>query len=258
MPRRFRWPLAVLCVGVALLGGCMSQPGAPSLGLQRSLYPGLGDLEPEDIDAALAIEVTLAPPVAAGLAWLSEAQKGSPEAATHTPVSEYGRTGVLDAALSALRDAPFATVAAIPTIPTLHEARPDADTLDRLRGAAARFQYDVALLLQTGSAEDRGRNPLALGYVGLVTAPLFPGEDLAVSSSAELCAIDVRTGVMLGCARGRGEASDRLLFLWQVERARARLVEDTLRESVGAAAEDLRAQVAARLAASGGGGDGAR
>ena len=79
--------------------------------------------------------------------------------------------------------------------------------------------------------------------------PLFPGNDLAVSSSAELCAIDVRTGVMLGCARGRAEEMDRFTFVWQHDRAHNRLAERTLRSSVAAAAKDLLSQLAGRVAA---------
>lgn len=192
----------------------------------------------------LAIE----PPITAGLVWLSEAAAGSPEASAAVPITEYARTGVLEEAVTALRQEPFGTVAALPTIPNVSDTAPSSRTLDALRSASARFQYDVALLLQTGTAEDAGFNPLALGYLGLVTAPLFPGSDIAASSSAELCAIDVRTGIMLGCSRGRAEGMDRLLFLWQRGRARERLVERTLRESVASAAKDLLSQVSARFA----------
>lgn len=238
-----------IVLGLCILAtiGCASYPGAPSLGLQRSLYPGLGDLDQSGIESALSRKVELTPPISAGLVWLSEAVPGSPEAVAHSPITEYGRTGVLEEAVAALRQEPFGTVAALPTIPKVSDAPPSNHTLDALRSASARFQYEVALLLQTGTAEDRGFNLLALGYLGLVTAPLFPGTDIAASSSAELCAIDVRTGVMLGCARGRAEEMDRLLFLWQEERARERLVERTLRSSVAAAAKDLLSQVSGRL-----------
>ena len=235
-----------LCALFAL--GCASYPGAPSLGLQRSLYPGLGDLDQQGIEAALTQELELEPPVSAGLVWLSEAAAGSPESRMTSPVTEYARTGVLEEAVTALRQAPFGTVAALPTIPNVSDSAPSSRTLDALRSASARFQYEVALLLQTGTAQDEGVNPFALGYVGLVTAPLFPGQDIAASSSAELCAIDVRTGIMLGCSRGRAEEMDHLLFLWQVDKARERLVESTLRASVAAAAKDLLAQVSGRFA----------
>jgi len=122
-------------------------------------------------------------------------------------------------------------------------------TLATLRSASACFQYQVALLLQTGTTEDRGLNPLAIGYIGLVTAPLFPGSEIAASSSAELCAIDVRSCVMLGCSRSRAEEMvDRFVFLWQLDRARERLIERTSRASVSAAAKDLLSHVSGRLA----------
>jgi hypothetical protein len=238
-----------LCLLPVIPIGCASYPGAPSLGLQRSLSPGLGDLDQSGIEAALAKKVEVTPPVSAGLVWLSEASAGSPEAVSYTPITEYARTGVLEEAMAALRQEPFGTVATLPTIPRVTDAPPSDRTIDALRSASARFQYDVALLLQTGTAEDTGLNPFALGYAGLVTILLFPGQDIAASSSAELCAIDVRTSVMLGCARGRAEQMDRFLFPWQQDRARERLVERTLRASVSTAAKDLLSQLSGRFAA---------
>ena len=235
-------------VCILVFTGCATYPGAPSLGLQRSLYPGLGDLDQRGIEAALSRKLDLTPPVSAGLVWLTEAAPNSPETQTHSPITEYGRTGVIEEAIASLRQPPFGTVAALPTIPNVSDSAPSERTLDALRSASARFQYQVALLLQTGTAEDSGFNPLALGYLGLVTIPLFPGNDIAASSSAELCAIDVRSGVMLGCARGRAQEMDHLLFVWQRDRARERLVERTLRSSVAAAAVDLLGQVTERFA----------
>lgn len=243
------WRMCTAALAAALLAaGCASYPAPPSLGLQRSLFPGLGDLDQRGIESAMSTRLELVPPVSGGLVWISEALPGSPEAQTLSPITEYSRTGVLEEALASLREEPFGTVAALPTIPNVSDAAPSRNTITSLRSASARFQYDVALLLQTGTAEDLGFNPLALGYLGLVTIPLLPGNDIAASSSAELCAIDVRTGLMLGCARGRAEDKDRLLFVWNQDRARERLVESTLRSAVSAAAEDLLEQVAARLA----------
>ena len=231
---------------VALLTGCMSVPMAPTFGLQRSLYPGLAHLRGDQINQAFDTTVTLQSPVSGGLAWLSEGPHVV--AGSVPPVSEYHRTGVIEAALAALRKAPFASVASLPTIPEVTDRPPSSNSLEALRSASARFQYDVALVLQTGVAEDRGPNPLALGYLGLVTIPLFPGTDLGVSSSAELCAVDVRTGIMLGCSRGRASAQDRFLFPLSVNTRRDELVEETLRSSVTAAATDLLQQVSVRVA----------
>ena len=49
-------------------------------------------------------------------------------------------------------------------------------------------------------------------------------------------------------SRGRAEEIDHLLFVWQQDRARERLVERTLRSSVAAAAKDLLGQVSGRFA----------
>ena len=237
--------LSLIVVTGGVLVGCMSMPAPPTVGLQRSLYPGLGDLKPEQIADAFSTTVVLTPPISAGLAWLSEAPPQGQYGAS--AISEYHRTGVLEAALAALRQPPFASVASLPTVPEVTNAAPGPGTLDALRSAAARFQYDVVFLLQTGVAEDRGLNILALGYLGLVTVPLIPGDDLGVASSAELCAIDVRTGVMLGCARGRGQSRDRFVFRRNTESSRQELAERTLRTSVQSAAADLLDQMSMRV-----------
>ncbi len=235
-----------LALLVALLTACMSVPVGPTLGLQRSLYPGIGDLRGDQINQAFDTTVTLRSPISGGLAWLSEGHQGA--AGSAPPLSEFHRTGVIEAALAALRKAPFASVASLPTVPEVTDKPPSSNTLEALRSASAHFQYDVALLLQTGTAEDRGPNPLALGYLGLVTIPLFPGTDLGVSSSAELCAVDVRTGIMLGCSRGRASAQDRFLFPLSVNTHREELVEETLRSSVTEAASGLLQQLSVRVA----------
>lgn len=229
-----------------LLAGCATFPPAPSLGLQRSLFPGLDSLEESEIESALDLEVVLDAPISAGIVWLSEGHRGSAES-RREPLTEYSRTGVLQEALSSLRSAPFGVVAALPTIPELSNSGPSDRTLEMLRSASAKFQYDVALLLQTGTAEERGFNPFALGYLGLVTSPLFPGNDFAAASSVELCAVDVRTGVMLGCARGRAQEMDRVNFIWQQDQVRQELAEQTLRAALTAAVEDLRGQLSVRL-----------
>ena len=71
-------------------------------------------------------------------------------------ITEYSRTGVLEEAVASLRHEPLGTVAALPTIPNVSDEPPSHNTLVALRSASARFQYQVALLLQTGTAEDRG------------------------------------------------------------------------------------------------------
>ena len=240
---RARVFLSVLLLA-ALAIGCMSRAVPPALTLQRDLLPGLASLPPEKIAAAYETRVELAPPLSAGIAWLEESSDG----ANFARLTEYQRTGVLDMALAELRQPPFAAVASFPT--SLDEKRwggPAGNSLDGLRSAAARFQYDLALLMQTGLADGSGWNLLAAGYLPLVTIPLFPGDDLSLAASAELCALDARSGVMLACARGRGVREQRFVFPLSVASRKGELAEACMREAVVAAARDLRSQLEARV-----------
>ncbi len=229
-------------------GGCTARVYYPETGLQRMVLPGLGELKDEEIRAQFEKTVAVKPPLSAGIAWLSEAPAGLRSTWTETPVSEYRRTGVLNAALDALRQEPFASVSMLPTVSADFGQGQPSDMVRALRSAAARFQEDVAILMQTGVSESRGLNFFALGFIPLVTAPLFPGVDLATGASAELCAVDVRTGVMIACARGRGQVERGFLFLTQESHAREEMKERTLTEAAVAAAQNLRAAIAARLA----------
>lgn len=246
MPRIAR--LVVLASALAAIAGCARHPAPPGLTLERMLFPDLVALNDDGITDAMHTPLHLQPPLSGGLLWLNERFGRAAADDDDRRLVDYYRAGVVEGALGALRRAPFESVASLPLPPEPAARSARAELLARVRSAAARFQYDVAFLLETATAEERGANPFALGYLGIVTAPLFPGTDLAASANAELCAVDVRTGIMLGCARGRAEASSRTLFIWQVDRARRRLVERTLRESVVAAAEDLLIQISARIA----------
>ena len=231
---------------IALSGtACMSVVRSPEIGLQRSLYPGLTDVKPEDIPAILEKRVNLKPPISVGIAWLRESPSGSHR--WTTPLSDFQRTGVLEAAIATLRKAPVSTVSALPTVPERDMMPGPASTIDAVRAAAARFQYDVAILLQTGLAEDSGLNVLAVGYLGLVTAPLFPGTDFAVASSAEACAVDVRSGIMLGCSLGRSSKEERFVFPWSLSTRRENVREETIRDAVVAASRELLQKISERV-----------
>jgi len=230
-----RWivlPCALLLLSAA--SGCMTRVSPPYLTLERTLLPGLGDIPPDRIADAYATKVTVRPPVSAGLAWMEAG------------LSEYHRTGVLEAALAALRQPPFSDVTSMPTS-TVRRDRDRVDTVDALRSAAARFQRDVALLLQTGVADGSGANVLAATYIALVPMLFVPGNGISLGASAEICAVDARSGVMLACARGRAQRERRYVLSTSVERETRELEEQCLREAVTAAANDLRQAVAARL-----------
>lgn len=240
---------AVLSVLLALGPlGCASKRRPFSVRFAQPLHPGLSDMRPELIPATLDYPWRLTPPISAGLAWFREAPVDSSGDWDHVPVPGYLRTGVLDAALEALRDEPFMIVEPLPVVPLEEKTPVRWHTVDAVRALSARFQHDVALLLETGVVEEKRLNPFAIGYLGLITIPLFPGTDLGIRTSAEICAVEVRSGVMLACARGRGLAADRFLFPTQVGRRHAELTEEALRDSVQGAAWGLLPRLSLRLA----------
>ncbi len=245
-----RWSVTVCaCIAGAavIVTGCSARVMYPETGLQRVVLPGLGDLKDDEIRAQFEKNIEVRPPVSAGVAWLSEAPRGMRSSWTDTPVSEYQRTGILNSAIDVLRQPPFSGVSVLPTETSAVGSGESTDVVQALRSAAARFQEDVAILMQTGVTQDSGFNFAALGFVGLVTIPLFPGLDLATGASAEMCSVDVRTGVMLACARGRGQATRHFVFPTNAGQIAEEMKEETLTQAAVAAAQGLRAAVAARL-----------
>ncbi len=228
----------------AFASGCVSMAATPKLGLQRSLYPGLGDVDPSEIDAAFRTEVSLRAPLSGGIVWL----EGGRSSEYGPSLSEYIRTGTLERAVEKLTQAPFDQVAALPTTTDFQRRTDGPPPIDTFRGAAAKFQYDVAFILQTAIAEESGINPFAIGYLGLITAPLFPGTDISVAAGAEVCAVDVRSGVMLGCGIGRAHEEARFVFPLRISSRSDDLRERMVALAVEAAAADVVAQIARRIA----------
>jgi hypothetical protein len=236
--------VAGLIILLAFVSGCMSSASYPKIGLQRSLYPGLGSLDAKGIEAAFEKRLTLRPPLAAGIVWLDD-----PDIRMFgTPQSDYVRTGILERTVTALQRPPFDRVSALPTTVDLQIGADGAPSLDAVRSAAATFQYDVAFILQTGSSRATGLNWFALGYIPLITAPLFPGSDASVAAGAELCAVDVRSGIMLGCGVGRSRDEDRYLFPFTVDEHEERLREEVLTQAIAVAVSDVVGQLEQRLA----------
>lgn len=231
--------LTVLIVLSTFLAGCMSRVASPKIGLQRSLYPGLGDLDADQIQEAFEKSVHLKAPLAGGIVWLDDG------ASMYGPsLSEYARAGILQGAVQALHVPPFNQVSVLPTTTEFRRSADGPPSIDAIRAAAAKFQYDVAFILQTGVAEDSGFNAFAIGYLGIVTAPLFPGTDINAAAGAELCAVDVRSGIMLGCGIGRSSDEDRFVFPLQTSDRTTSLRETTVAAAVAEAASAVVTQVA--------------
>jgi hypothetical protein len=234
----------------AAASACATPPRFAEYPLERSLFPGLSELGTQTVEQALDRRIELHAPLSAGVIWLTEDTDETTRTDEERAFSDYERTGVLEQALATLRRPPFGAVGALPTVPTTlrsGDAKQQSDAIAVVRAACANFQYEVALVLQTGVAVDDGFNPFAIGYLPVITAPLFPGSDRAVASTAELIAIDVRSGVPLGCGRGRDAVVRHLLFPWQTGEKTRELMEESLGRSLAAAVVELVPQLEARL-----------
>ena len=163
------------------LTACVAVPGYRDVGLQRTVLPGLGTTGEGGIEAAFARTVSWQPPAAAGLVWLAEEREPVADSQLAAAFTGYERTGLLNAAKTAFRGDVFRVVGELPMIELSdprhagHPAHGEAPrVLDQVRAGCANFHFDVA-----------------------------------VATSAELLAIDVRTGIPLAFGRGR-DASIRL------------------------------------------------
>jgi len=76
---------------------------------------------------------------------------------------------------------------------------------------------------------------------------LFPGTDVSAASGAEICAVDVRSGVMLGCGVGRGYDEARFLFLWGLSGRKADLDERVVGQATTDATQQILTQISGRL-----------
>jgi len=219
----------VFALALALpLGGCMST--AASRPQMRSLYPGLAELDERAIARMSRRRVRLPEHPSAALVWIEEGPARS----------RNERDGLMPALTRALEGEPLAWVQAVPT--ALAPAWGDAGPLDLrgLRSAGAHFQSDLVLLVQTEVSEDVATsNPFdRLLYVAEVLASPF--RRVVATASAEICAVDVRTGVLVACAQGAGPNRGRIAFALAQAGTQQALTQDALVGAVSAASERLR------------------
>lgn len=236
--------LIVMILTIPWIAGCTLPRRHPSTDLARSLLPALPAASEAEVDQLLAQRVAFAAPVRAAVVWLdgSVAESSLPDAE---------RVALLQSFTSALKRGPFSAVTTLPTLP-VRAGEPGsaaADTVDlrRLLGAAARFQADVLVLLETESEEYVDWNPLALSYLALLPRLFVPGDQLSVYTSAEACVLDVRTGVFLGCAQGRGRSKRWFAFPMLREGNLRALSVSSTAEAVRDLPDPLRLHVGARM-----------
>jgi len=194
-----RLDIAGALLATVLFTGCSTHI-YPGVGLQRSLFPAMRGLSEAELQQLMNKPVALSEPISASVLWL-DASYGFSGAA----LPEAERNRLLEQFTKQVAQSPFGRVSILPT--TLSRSGSGDLDLAELRSAAARFQSDVLLLLTTRANAYSDPNFLSASYIALVPMFFVPGNDLAEYVSAEACALDVRSGIFLGCAQGHGEAS---------------------------------------------------
>lgn len=198
----------VLCVSGA---GCTSFKAYPNSNLQYQIFPQVGAVSESEMQRLLEREVLLPSQITVGIAWMN--QRGGDFDAL--PDAERGR--LLATVADELEVAPIWRSVVLPTVPggTSYD-REEATELAALRTVGARFMSDVLVILNTSTNEYVDWNPLALSYLAILPIYFFPGDDLSVYASVEACAVDIRSGVFLGCAQG--QSSRQRSFVTKIRR----------------------------------------
>ncbi len=217
---------------LALMAGCMIPAAPPQIGVARSLDP---EMDLVGFASPYAPELGIEPPLRAGLVWAEEGGGGGDAA-------RKAQDRILAVALRRLRGSLFEEVAKLD-----NAGLGEPPSISSIRSVAARSGLDTALLLSTSGLTRSGWNLLALGYVGVVTAPLFPGSDVSAGATAELCAVDVRSGTVLGCGIGTAYTEDRYVFPLSVSDRRGELAESGVTRAVEGAVARMIDRIERRL-----------
>jgi rhombotail lipoprotein len=236
----------VTILGMLATTACMSGRDHPALSLERSLSPVLQRASSDELEGLLNARVALVPPVRAAIVWMDGPGGSS--------LPDAERMVLLNSLAGGLEQHPFDAVTILPTqpLPAYRFERPgEPPDLPQLRAAAARAQADVLVLVETENEEYVDWNLLAITYVGLVTPLFVPGDQLAVYTSAESCAIDVRSGIFLGCAQGHGEAERAMVLPMRRGRSMRALSVAAASKAVSDLPALLREQVSSRIASAG-------
>lgn len=188
--------VALAAVAVA---GCTSTKSYPNSNLRYQIFPQAAAKSETELRRVMDRRVRLPSQVSVGIAWLNQRSADFDA----LPDGERGR--LLKRFADGLREPPIADAVVLPTVANFAARGEGGDELDNLRSNAAHFQSDVLVILSTSTNEYVDWNAIALSYLAILPAYFFPGDDLFVYANAEACAVDVRTGIFLGCATGQSE-----------------------------------------------------
>jgi len=191
--------VAGLIAALSVALPCCSPKHYPLPELGSVLAPRTGEAEESEIGATLERRIGLPSSVRTGVLWIDDHYEG-----WIVPVAESDRARLLEIFAQALPPAPFGTATMIPSAAV--QSAGDKPSLTDLRAAAARFQSDLLVVLQTRTNEYVDWNIASVTFLAVIPALFVPGYDLSAFSSAEACAVHVRTGVFLGCVPGHGSA----------------------------------------------------
>jgi hypothetical protein len=223
-----------------VLGGCAAKGNYPA-DLQTRARLG-GDAAADDAEIARLFAASPQLPA-------------MPRAALLLIGSDYPSTGsddergtVEEQLRRGLQRSPFLSVQSLPESLAVSYTPQFGLSLAHMRAAAARMQDEVLIVVTTDVDIDTGTNLLSATYFALVPMAFVPGNEVAAWASAEACAIDVRSGLFLGCANGRGNARDGFVVPFDSEAARRRVGGEAIDRAAAALPDQIADLVAARIA----------
>lgn len=229
-------PVALL----AVVSAACSTRGYPALNGPRQLFANGEIFDDHAIAQALATTTNLPPRPRLAVVLLDGDAAGE-------PLDGSVREQVLEELRARLDRPPIASVSIVPTITAGAFSTDGVPSLAELRTAAARQRADVLILATLAANDYRGVNPLAMTYFAILPMFVVPGSEVATYASAEACALDVRSGLILGCRSGRGEAGTGFVAMIGMESAAREASADAARQALEPLPTALRATIEAAL-----------
>ncbi|MDX2166942.1 MAG: hypothetical protein SF182_07765 [Deltaproteobacteria bacterium] len=222
-------------LAVALCAGCAAKGSYPTRLNTRAQLGDAGTADDAEIERLFAASPQLPAAPRAALLLIGSRYAGSVDA----------EDALADRLRRRLQRSPFLSVQILPESLAVSFTPSHGLSLSHMRSAAARLQDEVLVVISTDVDVDTGTNLLSATYFALVPMAFVPGSEVGAWASAEACAIDVRSGLFLGCASGHGQARDGFVIPLNSETAR----RDVAREALGRAAAGLPDQIADLVAA---------
>jgi hypothetical protein len=239
-------------IGLAVLG-CTTTAVYPQLTLSSHLeshapYPGLETLDERGIKRLLRTRVRLPPRPSAALVWFEERTPALGRVGS-TPAfrSRLERDPLLADLTRAIEGEPLAWIEPVPSALGSESEIRGGRELRALRSAAAHLQGDLVLLVQSQVNEKITSGSWIEALLTALEQTLSPVRRSVAYASSEVCAVDVRTGIVMACGRGNASRIRRFSFVLGLGRLRPKLARESLIDATEQAGQGLRLRLAARL-----------